>query len=584
MECGSGAGIFGEPTFMKIANEKRIVIWGAGRIGRGFIGDVFTEAGYRLVYVDQAAALIDQLLDQGEYTVVRAVSESDVKRVKVDQYDAYQVSQSAQISDAINQAELMAIAVYPKNFESVAATLAELIWERRTVNTAPFNIILCTNLIHAGPIFKEQLYKNLTQEQRAYFLEFVGIIESLVIRICPNPPQEEVEKDPLVVWTNGYSVLPVEQSAFKGEPPQIAFFRYVQDMRAEEIRKIYSYNMCHAALSYHGYQRGYKLLVDCLADDALETEALGALSEVSSALQKEYGFTEDEMNTWIEGVLTQTNNRTVGDTVIRSAADPLRKLKKSDRLIGPALLCLRNGIKPFHLIRAIGAAFHYLNEEDQNSVKLAVTVRDKGIKNAIQEFCGLGDEALEKELAGEIEQAYKQIGLEIEWHRKALQAYDLGFKYEKVYHGCGQCSFAAITEVLGNFSPDVFNAATGLCGGIGLKNDAACSAFTGGAMAIGLLYPRRRENFDGDRENKYTAFDLVQQLREKFIQEFGSITCGCVHEKKYGRAYDLSQKEERDVFEEAGGHGDFGCTDVVGKASQFTVEVLAPLLMKNIEE
>jgi len=569
---------------MKTANEKNIVVWGAGRIGRGFIGDMFAEAGYQLVYVDQAAALIDQLNDQGAYTVVRAVSETDVRRVKVQKYEAYQVSQSIEISDAINQVELMAIAVYPKNFGTVAATLAELIWKRRTVNAAPFNIILCTNLIHAGPIFKEQLYKNLTMEQQAYFSEFVGVIESLVIRICPNPPQEEIEKDPLVVWTNGYSVLPVEQSAFKGEMPQIAFFRYVQNMRAEEIRKIYTYNMCHAVLSYHGYQRGYELLVDCLADEELEAEALGALSEVSSALRKEYGFTEEEMNSWVQGILIQTNNRTVGDTVVRSAADPLRKLKKSDRLIGPALLCLRNRIKPAHLIRAVGAAFHYYNEEDENSVKLAEVVRAKGIRIAIREFCGLGDEDFGKELASEIEQAYRQIGLEIEWHQKALQAYDLGFEYEKVYHGCGQCSFAAIAEVLGNFSPDVFNSATGLCGGIGLKNDATCSAFTGGAMAIGMLYPRRRENFDGDRENKYMSFDLVQQLREKFIEEFGSITCGCVHEKKYGRAYDLSQKAERDVFEEAGGHGDLGCTDVVGKAAQFTIEVLAPLMIESNKE
>jgi len=569
---------------MKIENEKSIVIWGAGRIGRGFIGDVFAEAGYRLVFVDQAASLIDQLVGQGEYTVVRAVSESDVSRVQVHQYDAYHVSQSSQVSDAINQTEMMAVAVYPGNFESVAATLAEMILKRKTVNSAPLNIVLCTNLIHAGPIFKGHLYKNLTQEQQAHFSEYVGIIESLVIRICPNPPAEEIEKDALVVWTNGYSVLPVEQSAFKGELPQLPFFRYVQDMRAEEIRKIYTYNMCHAVLSYHGYQLGYTLLVDCLADKALEVEALGALGEVSSALQKEYGFTKEEMNTWIQGVLVQTNNRTVGDTVIRSAADPLRKLKKSDRLIGPALLCLRDGIKPTHLIRAIGAAFHYFHQEDQNSMKLAKVIGEKGIQNAIRDFCELGDDDLEKELAGDIERAYQYKVLEIEWHQKALQAYELGFKYEKVYHGCGQCSFAAITEVLGNFSPDVFNAATGLCGGVGLKNDAACSAFTGGAMAIGLLYPRRRENFDGDRENKYTSFDLVQQLREKFVQEFGSITCACVHEKKYGRSYDLSQKEERDSFEEAGGHGDLGCTDVVGRAAQFTVEVLAPLMIESIEE
>ena len=66
---------------------------------------------------------------------------------------------------------------------------------------------------------------------------------------------------------------PVDASAFKGTPPEIAAFRLVTDMRAEEQRKMYTYNMCHAVLGYQGYQDGYQLLVDCLADPKLRAEA-----------------------------------------------------------------------------------------------------------------------------------------------------------------------------------------------------------------------------------------------------------------------------------------------------------------------
>jgi hypothetical protein len=191
---------------------------------------------------------------------------------------------------------------------------------------------------------------------------------------------------------------------------------------------------------------------------------------------------------------------------------------------------------------------------------------------------------MEKNLADKIKAAYQQAGQEIDWQKKAQEAYDLGFEYESVYHGCGQCSYAAISELLGCFDPEVFKAATGLCGGIGLKNNNTCSAFTGAVLAIGNLYHRRREHFDGDKEAKYTNFELVQQLYDKFTAEFGGITCAHIHTRKYGRPYDLSSKPEREAFEEAGGHGPNGCTDTVGKASQFAIEVLAPVLMAKEDE
>ena len=100
-------------------------------------------------------------------------------------------------------------------------------------------------------------------------------------------------------------------------------------------------------------------------------------------------------------------------------------------------------------------------------------------------------------------------------------------------------------------------------------------------MVLGMVYPRRREHFDGDRDNKYLNFELVQKLRDKFIREYGTTTCGKIHEKIYGRAYDMRLAEERQAFEEAGGHGDHGCTEVVAKAAQWTIDVLKDELGKR---
>ncbi|MCD6577423.1 MAG: C-GCAxxG-C-C family protein [Anaerolineaceae bacterium] len=561
--------------------EKKIVIWGAGRIGRGFIGDLFNAAGYQLTFIDEAQALVDGLRKERTYRVVRAAGADQIETVDITGFSIFHTSENRAIQEEINKTDLIALAVYPENFQSVAEKLQDHILTRRKNrgDEASLDILLCTNLIHAGPKFEVFLLGGLSVSDKKYFKEKVGIVETLVIRICPNPPEDVASEYPFIVWTNGYLELPVDKNGFKGTIPPVPALHIVEDMRAEEIRKIYTYNMCHAVLAYHGHMAGHTLLVECLADPLIRFEAEGALDEVSAALQKEYSFTKEEMGIWVHGVLAHTNNPTIGDTVIRSAAGPLRKLKRDDRLIGPIQLCLRNGIDPKHLIKAVGAVLHYSEEKDVASLKLSKLIKEKGVRNTVVEVCGLTQE--DALLINRIEDAYKYLEEVVPWSEKAEKAYSLGFEYERNYHGCGQCAIAATTEVLGNFDDEVFNSATGLCAGVGLVTDDTCSALTGGAMAIGMVYPRHRECFDGDRDNKYLNFELVQKLRDRFIQEYGTTTCGKIHEKIYGRVYDMRLAEERQAFEEAGGHGDRGCTEVVAKAAQWTIEVLKDRLDKK---
>ena len=559
---------------------KKIVIWGAGKIGRGFIADLFNHEGFDICLVDESADLIRQLNEQKSYTVVHA-SSKNIEQVKISGYKAITTQDQEELQREFDSTSLIALAVFPKNFETVAAQVRKLVIKRKAngFDTA-INLILCTNLIHAGPKFREFLYQDLAPDQVDFFNDRVGIVEALVIRIAPVPPQEALEKDPLVVWTNGYAELPVDKQGFKGPLPACQSLRLVEDMRAEEIRKIYTYNMCHAVLSYQGKFFDYPLLVDCLEDKVIRVEAESALGEVSAALQKEFGFTEADMHRWISNVLEHTNNPTVGDTVARSAADPKRKLARDDRLIGPTLLCLKNGIDPKHLIRGIAAAFHYYDVDDPSSIEIQQTIKEVGITTAVERYCGLGtgDESLLQRIV----EAYRRLPLENAWRKKSWQAYQLGMEYEEKYHGCGQSVVAAVTETLGVFNEEVFKTATGLSGGIGQVNDSTCSAFIGGVLSIGLIFSRERQNFDGDRESKYKNFELVQKYRSRFIEELGSNYCANIHTAKYGRPYDLTNKAEQKEFDAAGAHvRGGGCTDVTGKASMLAIEVLSESLIER---
>ena len=341
-------------------SDNNIVIWGAGRIGRGFIADLFDAAGYHITLVDQSPELIAELRAAGRYTVVCAEGRDQRHDRIIRGFTALSTAQADEITAAVAAADLVAVAVFPQHFPVVAQQIIPGLQRRWAESPgSTLDLIICTNLTHAAAQFRAVFTAALPDELRADAAARVGVVDSLVIRTVVEPPAEERQREPLLVWTNGYAELPVDRHAFRGTPPAIPGIRLVDDMAAEEARKLYTYNMCHAVLAYLGARRGHVLSVACLADPVVRADAEGALDEISRALQAEYGFTADEMARWVATVLRQTDNPTLGDRVARQAADPRRKLRRTDRLVGPALLARKHGIAPAHLARAIAAALLY---------------------------------------------------------------------------------------------------------------------------------------------------------------------------------------------------------------------------------
>jgi mannitol-1-phosphate 5-dehydrogenase len=386
----------------------KVIIWGAGRIGRGFAADLLYSAGYEITFVDVSEDLIGQLNRAGQYTVVRSVSAGQRDDLVVRGFAAVTTAQEEAIAQALVAADLVALAVFPRDFEAVAEHMVLGLTRRHSERPhAALDIILCTNLAHAAGEFRARLNAALPPQLRQYAEQRVGIIESLVMRMVADPPVAERERDPLLVWTNGTAEFPVDGHAFRGEIPRVPGLRLVDDMRAEEMRKLYTYNTCHAALAYFGARHGYDLIVDCLADPQVRAQAEGVLHEASRALQAEYGFAPEDMAAWVEKVLRQTDNPTLGDRVSRHGADPGRKLRRSDRLIGPMLMARKHNVAIPFLTRATAAAFLFQNPCDPGANEVQERVGQAGIEMAVRKMCDL--EPAEDDLLAAIVRAYHEM-------------------------------------------------------------------------------------------------------------------------------------------------------------------------------
>ena len=156
----------------------------------------------------------------------------------------------------------------------------------------------------------------------------------------------------------------------------------------------------------------------------------------------------------------------------------------------------------------------------------------------------------------------------------AQKAYDLGYEYEGKYGACSQCTILAIMDALENRNSDVFKASFGFAGGVG-NLSKMCGALTAGIMMISYAHGRELNNLSTQtEEEKRECMQMVRDLHDRYVEEYGSVECSDVHLKLFGRTFDQWDEEDFQEFLRLGGHVD-KCTAVVGNVARWTVEILS---------
>ncbi len=160
------------------------------------------------------------------------------------------------------------------------------------------------------------------------------------------------------------------------------------------------------------------------------------------------------------------------------------------------------------------------------------------------------------------------------------KVYELGTKFEINSYSCSQCTVAALHEVLG-FDDVVVKVATSLCGGTAFQLVGTCGGLAGGIIVLDYFFGRPVEKLSYEKliqENidpLFTAQAAARELYNKYIKEYGTITCANIIAQLFGRIYYFEDPDEWKKFEEAGCHTDpKKCVGVVGNAARWTMEIL----------
>ncbi len=153
------------------------------------------------------------------------------------------------------------------------------------------------------------------------------------------------------------------------------------------------------------------------------------------------------------------------------------------------------------------------------------------------------------------------------------KAYEFGHYYERTFRGCGQCLVASIYDTLRLPYDILFKSLSGIAGGVGMVKDGNCGAYIGGVLILGSLVGREREDFKDEVGKRFEAYRLARKLRDRFIDKYDAVTCGDIHQRIFGRKFDLLDSDQMAIFDEMGGHS-FKCPEVVGRAAAWLIEII----------
>lgn len=365
------------------------VIFGAGKIARGFIAHLLSLSDIDFVFVEKADALADLINEREQYTI--NVLGAPEKNYVVKNAKALKFSQEKEITEAIAEADVVFDAVGGKNLQEIVPFYIKGI-EKKAEKGGYLNFVTCENWKEPARILKEGVEAGIAPEAREYLDNYVGFTESVIMRSGIEAPKELLKKDPLIVNVQNYWHLPVDAARVKGSLPDIKYMEHLTGFAGFLERKFYTYNAANGTTSFVGALLGYKVLAEAAHDERILKLLDGVYQETGKALSMKHGISLEEQMAFAKTSLNKLQDYTIVDSIERNARDPQRKLGKDDRLVGSARMVLSCGIRPENLCTAIACAIYYRNPEDSSAVALEKVVKEEGIDAVLEKICGIEPE------------------------------------------------------------------------------------------------------------------------------------------------------------------------------------------------
>ncbi|MCT9869930.1 mannitol-1-phosphate 5-dehydrogenase [Paenarthrobacter aurescens] len=360
----------------------KAVHFGAGNIGRGFVGLLLHEAGYEVVFADVADALISQLAAASSYDV-HEVGESPAVKTVTGFRAFNSASQETAVVEEISTADVVTTAVGPHILKFVAPVIARGLAARPT-DLPPLQVMACENAINATDLLHTEI--RAAWDDSAGDLDAVAVFANTAVdRIVPNQAPDQG----LDVTVETFYEWVIDRTPFGDNVPDIPGATFVDELGPYIERKLFTVNTGHASAAYFGYQAGLEKISEAMADPSVAAKVRAVLEETKELLVAKHGFVEAEQEAYVQKILSRFTNPHLPDTVNRVGRAPLRKLGRHERFVGPAAELAERGVTPVALLEAMSAALRFDDGADDEAVELANMLSELDAAAAVERITEL---------------------------------------------------------------------------------------------------------------------------------------------------------------------------------------------------
>lgn len=361
--------------------------FGAGNIGKGFIGYLLNKTGYELCFVDVNQETIDRFNQNNRY-FVETLNDAHTVQVVSPVSALNSLTQKEEVIERIEKADIITTSVGVSNLSRIAGIISKGLLKRVKWNKNKLDIIANENAMYASSTLKAEIEKNVSPREMEEILTMVSFPNSSIDRLALSKDSNNDEialVEPIYEW-----VINKKEMANQELPP-ITGVNYVDDLRPFIERKLYLVNMGHAATAYIAFLFNESTIQSALEKPEIEKFLRGALKETAQYFIKKFHVKQDEMDDYIDKTVTRFKNKNIQDDIFRVGRSPLRKLGRNERLVKPTIEIFKLGLPIKHLTVAIGAGFLFDNPNDEESVALQTFIQEHGIEKSIEHFTQIND-------------------------------------------------------------------------------------------------------------------------------------------------------------------------------------------------
>jgi mannitol-1-phosphate/altronate dehydrogenase len=340
--------------------KKKILIFGAGAIGRGFVAPLFFKNNYEISFVDSNMSLINKLNKKKKYYA---------GLIKKNKYDLSQI--------LINKTYHVSEKIDVRSFDLVISCVGiNNCYKNYELYKNARYLISCENDIETVTKLKK-----ITKNKNVFF----GIPDVITSNTAPK---KILRKDDLtVISEDGVLVL---EKFVKQLPKEIEFVTK-KDLKKHWICKLYIHNAPHAIAAYLGYLKKLKFIHESMQNEKIKKIVEGSIKEITDGLVNFKVIDKKFAYHYMKKELKRFSNKLLFDPISRVARDPIRKLSKNDRLIKSIQIALYSKRLPSNCAIGILAALKYYDKNDEQSQQIKYLMENFGEKYVFKKICGLDE-------------------------------------------------------------------------------------------------------------------------------------------------------------------------------------------------